>query len=151
MILTPPPCPGCDIVDNCNSSSVSRQWPATSTRSASAAACAGVCWSTAPTPSTRTTRWSWQLEFLNLNGNWNWRTLAAGDVWCGQVYCLEDYCELHAPKCHKCDKTIFTLDEETGIIVRVQVGGLVTADCSCGLGCWGRDVTSGRGRGGGHW
>ena len=44
------------------------------------------------------------------------------------MYCLEDYCELHAPKCHKCDKTIFTLDEETGIIVRIQVGGTVTAD-----------------------
>ena len=42
------------------------------------------------------------------------------------MYCLEDYCELHAPKCHKCDKTIFTLDEETGIIVRIQVGGAVT-------------------------
>ena len=44
------------------------------------------------------------------------------------MYCLEDYCELHAPKCHKCDKTIFTLDAETGIIVRIQVGGTVTAD-----------------------
>ena len=27
-----------------------------------------------------------------------------------------------------CDNTNFTLDEETGIIVRIQVGGTVTAD-----------------------
>ena len=51
------------------------------------------------------------------------------------MYCLEDYCELHAPKCHKCEKTIFTLDEETGIIVRIQVGGTVTADRQLVLGC----------------
>ena len=63
---------------------------------------------------------------------------------CVQVYCLEDYCELHAPKCHKCDKTIFTLDEETGIIVRIQVGGTVMTG-SWWLGCcrpWTETTTS---------
>ena len=41
-----------------------------------------------------------------------------------QVYCLEDYCYLFGPKCGKCLKTIYPVDD-TSLIIRVKAGARV--------------------------
>ena len=41
-----------------------------------------------------------------------------------QVYCLEDYCYLFGPKCGKCLKTIYPV-EDTSLVIRVKAGAMV--------------------------
>ena len=36
-----------------------------------------------------------------------------------QVYCLEDFCYLFGPKCGRCKKTIYPV-EDTALLVRVK-------------------------------